>query len=388
MESESIYEFVKSKLAHIQNIEFTDRSSFFLNQLIHLCKTTYKTQTKIQQKNTMTLSDHTMDMELVPEDIKTYINDAPFKQVYSCSFTIGQRQINIHTMVFKRTRKVAFVDMLEKVQLWLTMACNLASDICSPVMNIQFFMTDFEKKLPNTPKMPLNVIHANTALTYGCMKNEPTTITVFRIEEWFKVFIHETFHCLGLDFSHHTKQEAEAKTLLKKTFHVDSPLCISETYAEIWADIMNIIVFHTLQNMPLAQINVQIERELNVERKYAIFQAAKVLQYYGYKYEDCLLQPKNKLMTFIESETNTFCYYVVRALLMYNLNGFLEWCVKNNQGSIVFMNENVNVAKFVQELVIAKSRDTRFNKLINKSQEILKNCDVGISGTLRMTVFG
>lgn len=387
MDANLIHQFVKSNLNFIQNIQFTDRSRFFLNHLIHLCKTTYKTLPETQIA--MMPSDHTMDTALLPVEIIKYINKAPFKQVYSCSFTIGQRQINMYVMVFKRTRKTAFVDMIDKVRLWLTMACNLAPDICAPVIDIQFFMTPLEKQLPTAhAHIPLNSMHANTAFTYVCRPNEPTTISVFRIEEWFKVFVHETFHCLGLDFSRHTRQEGEAKALLKKTFHVDSPLCISETYTEIWADIMNIIVFYTLQNMPLVQISEHLERELNVERKFAIFQAAKVLQYYGCKYEDCLFYSKNKAMTFVESETNTFCYYVMRALLMYNLNGFLEWCTKNNQGSIVFINENVNVKKFVQELVIAKSRDPQFNTIINKSQTLIDNSDVEINETLRMTVFG
>lgn len=386
MDANEIHTFIKSNMNFIEKNKLSNKSRFFLNQLVHICKTVHKMHPTPQI--TIMPSDHTMDMELVPNEIREYIVKVPFKQVYSCVFQIGQRQINLHVMVFKRTRKTAFTNMLEKVYLWLSIAFQYAMDECAPALTIQFFMTPLKKQMPIVPGTQIDIVHANTAFTYACMTNQPGTISIFRIEEWFKVFIHETFHCLGLDFSRHRQEEINSIKLLLTQFQVKSPLCISETYTEIWANIMNIIVFYTLQQMQLVKIVEHLIYELNVERKFAIFQAGKLLHHYGGKYENCLVN-SNKKIEYNETNTNSFCYYVVRALLMYDLNGFLEWCVKHNNGTFAFTNPKINVNKFVQELIVNKCRNTQFAEMVNRSQEILEtNSEMDVKKTLRMTVFG
>ena len=60
-------------------------------------------------------------------------------------------------------------------------------------------MTPIKKVLPSSPFVILSPTHANTAVTTTCTADGE--ICLFRKEEIFKVFIHETFHSLGLDFS-------------------------------------------------------------------------------------------------------------------------------------------------------------------------------------------
>ena len=45
----------------------------------------------------------------------------------------------------------------------------------------------------------IDQIHVNTGFTTTCPVD--SEIVIFREEEWFKVFIHETFHNFALDFS-------------------------------------------------------------------------------------------------------------------------------------------------------------------------------------------
>ena len=59
------------------------------------------------------------------------------------------------------------------------------------IKNLYLF-TNHKKLLPSK-EIILNTSHVNSAYTYACRED---TMTIFRQEEWFKVFIHETFHCM------------------------------------------------------------------------------------------------------------------------------------------------------------------------------------------------
>jgi hypothetical protein len=61
------------------------------------------------------------------------------------------------------------------------------------------YFTNYLKILPPANGSIIDQEHANTAFTTSCKTN--TEINLFREEEWFKVLVHETFHCMGLDFS-------------------------------------------------------------------------------------------------------------------------------------------------------------------------------------------
>ena len=60
------------------------------------------------------------------------------------------------------------------------------------------YLTPHKKKLPKQYNL-IDREHANTAFTTSCQTE--TEICIFREEEWFKTFIHETFHNMGMDFT-------------------------------------------------------------------------------------------------------------------------------------------------------------------------------------------
>jgi hypothetical protein len=93
---------------------------------------------------------------------------------------------------------------------------------------------------PSTHNTPITREHANTAFTWACVPH--SEIVVFRMEEWFKVFIHETFHTLGLDFSEMDMTESNEQ--MSRVFGGCSPTIdfrIYESYSEVWAETINAI---------------------------------------------------------------------------------------------------------------------------------------------------
>jgi hypothetical protein len=79
--------------------------------------------------------------------------------------------------------------------------------------------------------------HVNGGLSDIC---EPDgQIIVYRKEEWFKVFIHETMHNYGLDFAV-LDNILRSNKKLQSIFSVQTDIKIFESYCETWARIMNV----------------------------------------------------------------------------------------------------------------------------------------------------
>jgi hypothetical protein len=131
--------------------------------------------------------------DFIPREIQLYI-----EQTYLWEFRVAARHIKLYISVARG--EVAPAHEATKVAEWLNIAATAAPAECSAEMDIYIYLTDLKKELPTRADGgAVREKHANTAFTTSCRKN--TEIHLFRREEWLKVFIHETFHAMGLDFS-------------------------------------------------------------------------------------------------------------------------------------------------------------------------------------------
>jgi hypothetical protein len=242
-------------------------------------------------------------------------------------------------------------------------------------VNVYLYLTTADKRLPTALRQPIDTEHVNTAFTTGC--NATTEITIFRREEWFKVFIHESMHNLGLDFDFSTKNQQ----LLKSIFPLKNSKCfLAETYCEMWAEILNIL---------LHDDGSAIERHVGIERKFSLFQTAKILDYFDLNYVE--LYEKTKESERLRENnykelTAVFCYYIVKTILLYNCNEFIEWVETNCNGGIKF--DQQNVEKFIRELIIPTYNQIKLVKTIDKVQTNHFDkpvTDIFLKNTLRMS---
>ena len=100
--------------------------------------------------------------------------------------------------------------LVRKMLTWLKVASKYSKNDCSQTLDIYCYLTPHQKILPNSQLTTLSPHHVNSAVTTSCSRNGE--ICLFRIEELFKVFIHETFHNLGLDFSTSSTATLNAQT--------------------------------------------------------------------------------------------------------------------------------------------------------------------------------
>jgi hypothetical protein len=256
-------------------------------------------------------------------------------------------------------------------------------------MTIQLYFTQHLKSLAKTKTEPLDRVHVNTAFTTACAPS--TEIFLFRKEEWFKVFIHETFHNLGLDFS--SMDNGNVNAMVSKIFPVTGDIRLYETYCEMWAEIMNALFVSFFSTRKTKDDEITVMRKfrsmLGFESVFSVFQCAKILEHYGLTYHDMTsLERRSHGLKKYKEETYILSYYIIKSVFMTHVNDFIEWCLDHNGDTLDFKKNPTNMADFVR--AITKLYKTpKHLELVHAVENVdLTETDEFIRNTLRMTVFG
>ena len=241
------------------------------------------------------------------------------KSLLHYTFTVFSRRINVYFFVEEPspiTNK--YNEYICKIMTWLSLIHNYSSNKCSRTLDIYIYLTSLTKKIPINKDKVLDEFEINSAYTTSCPVNG--NIIIFRKEEFFKVFIHETFHSFNLDFS--SMDTVECTKYMLRLFNVKSNVKAYEAYAEFWAEIINIIFFSCLNKYTISYIINMI----NYERIYSLFQMVKILNYMGITYNDIISSNCKKF----KENTNVLSYFIIKTVLLYNYSDFLNFCIKNN----------------------------------------------------------
>jgi hypothetical protein len=272
-----------------------------------------------------------------PAHIQNYITTNEQSQlIFSCR-NVGQREIKVIFTLFGEVNIEVYTKYVRLMYIWLHICGNYAEQYCTETLNVFIYPTPFTKQLPTSPTTVIGPEHINTAFTMACAKNGQ--IIIFREEEWFKVFIHETFHSYGLDFA--TNNNASLKNVLREIFPINSDFDIYEAYTETWARLIN-CAFCSFNALPeknkkdekgfLLNLNFCLE----MERMFALYQCIKVLGFMGLQYKDLLAKNNTYLRKLYKENTHVFAYYIMTAIFLNDSAGFMLWCKKNNTRLLKF----------------------------------------------------
>jgi hypothetical protein len=302
------------------------------------------------------------------------------ERVYRLFFVFPMKRDTI-TAAIRRKCRTEVDDFVIRAHIWLSVASHYASIQCSKTVDVYLYMTGLKKTLPVKGDDILDTIHANTAFTTSCQ--ETTEIILYRREEAFKVFIHESFHNLGLDFSAFADAAEKAKTSVQTVFPVSSRLCVYETYCEMWAEIVNVVIEDVVAHPRRRGFETAwpaIAKAINMERRFTMFQVAKVLTHNGMNYND-LMVPGNKY----REKTEIFCYYILKSILMFHCDAFLSWCAKNNPKSGLQF-DATNAEKYVQDLIVGYYKKPEYLMALNKTHEHFVKNRVRMPALIRNTM--
>jgi hypothetical protein len=361
-----------------------------------------------------------LSMTAIPKDVIDYIHNNR-GYLFQFSNRVGERTIRVYFITSHSeaaTHVDTYTQYFERMMIWFHIAFKYSSDACGANIGIYIYDTPLRKSLPKHRTDIVGVSHANTAYTYACplsQRSSPRTtrpgvgsvareseIILFRSEEWFKVFIHETFHMLGLDFSGMPNLNA-ARNVVHEAFPVQSDMDIFEAYTETWATIINACFcsHFCLDNMGKVTFVSYVEVLLGFEAAWRIFQMHKILRFMGLTYSDLYSKSKKAELAranLYREDTNVFSYYVITAILLVNYGDFMEWCTTNNGvgGIMSFHKTDANTVAFANFIVRIYSthatrkniRDIGSNKCFNAILNANGVTDDAkwVSETMRMTV--
>ena len=322
--------------------------------------------------------------------IDTIKNDSTYILRYKCN--IKTKPIFIQLIIFDELVSKDLIEKYDKcayfIYIWMNIIGTYKIKNFDKKININIYFTDEKKKMPVGYFETLNNNHVNSGYTSYDSNNDK--IVVYRKEEWFKVFIHETFHHFNLDFV--SKKYPFKNKKMREIFPIDSKFNIEEGYVEIWARIFNscFVSFFMLDDKNNKQDFLQYSRfHLQLERFFSTYQVVKLLHYMGLKYEN--LYYKNTVSANLRSylykeDTHVFCYYVIPCIFLNNMPSFLKWCDDNNTSFVKFKSTEKNVEKFIT-LLSSLHKNKEFMKtvkLLEKLNSVDKKIPNILFNTMRM----
>jgi hypothetical protein len=265
-----------------------------------------------------------------PKAIRKYIQLTPYSLTkYSCQIK-GREN---HVYFYSFSSKTTTVDKKHITLLftWLYICIKYAEQKCAKELNIHIYLTPFKKTLPDKKTTVLSAEHVNTAFTYCC--KPAGDITIFRAEEWFKVFLHESFHAYNLDFGLAPDSTALRK-IMESAFPVKSDHNINEAYTETWARIINCALFSFAslkkRDKTLDTFFTYMDFCLQLERLFSLYQMNKILNFMGLSYSDISSSQAFLKQHLYKEDTHVFGYYILTALFLQDYKAFMQWCLLNN----------------------------------------------------------
>ena len=331
------------------------------------------------------------DSHFFPKEIYNYILD---NSIYYLHFNckIKSRMVNVYFTLFEEIKKEDVFLMskyIHMVYMWIYILNIYANDMCSKDITLYVYFTPFKKILPNNQLTIINSQHVNTGYTSGCQKS--TEIVLYRKEEWFKVFIHETFHNFGLDFSMMNTYSIDKK--LKETYNLNIEYKLYESYCESWGRIIYTMMYSYFsiqqknRNSFTNFINV-FQNNMIIESIFSLHQAIKILNFMDLNYE--IIHNKNSECINIcnhlyKEKTSVFSYYIITALIINNYIDFFNWCNDNNNILIKFKKTPSNIDSYIDFIIKShKSKNIQKNiAIIEKYLQKDKNSNGNDS--IRMT---
>ena len=285
-----------------------------------------------------------------PPQIRKHIDEFTMSKV-TYQLYLLDRKVTIYFLledVNPYTKVPMLNNYVDNMLLWLVILDQYASKECASELSVYIYLTSQEKNMPATNISVLDEHNVNTAFTMTCPKI--SEIVIFRKEEWFKVFLHETFHNFGLDFSAFNNDLCNKRIL--SIFPVKSEVNLFEAYSETWAKIMNACFcsYRSLSNKSnYGQFVSNFYFFINFERMFCYFQMVKVLDFMNLTYQQLFKKglKMNQLRdTFYKEKTNVLSYYVITIILLNSFSDFMLWCESNNLNLLQFKKTTGNQDSF------------------------------------------
>lgn len=244
--------------------------------------------------------------QIVHEDVLAEIER--IKGGYECIY--ARNETTYHIFLYgipnQKARKFA-----RYIVSWLyTIHAAFGARPCSPIQEFHLYLSVKNKKeMPDVDRATVGEHHVNSAFTYRCNRNPVNRCFIYRSEEWFKVFLHESIHAVGLDFS-----SSSSVNVLQNCFPIHNEtgdMRIEESYVETWAELIYLIYWCRTSQQSYAEA-------LHIERRFSMYQVAKLIRHFG-------MDVNTMDWTRWKESSSVFSYYFARMLTLNDPNFAKRW---------------------------------------------------------------
>jgi len=401
-----LQDFIKKcilpNLKHFKESKFSKTSETFIEKIfenIQLGELEYKSANISSRSIENDFIPKGTHYHLCPDSMKKYMeNMNSIGKTYS--FSINNRKIHVYLIYENGNKSTKFENAIKKIYIIIYLLQIYSKKQCSQHLTLYLYLTNIKKTLEecNNDDCTITQNNANSAFTFACIKTNE--VYLYRKEEWFKVLTHELIHSFGLEFSGYNDEEIDKK-VYREIFPIKTDLRLYESYTEYWAELLNIMIIVHLSmktGEPIKKAIKKTELLLQKERMFSMFQASKILCHFGLTYNNLFERNEEGLNNrrLYKESTPILSYFIIKNILMFYSNEFLEWCVETNEGSLDFkkttdiiLKENIyEFIKFIKQyhnhsdfLVSINEMRTWFfkkNNVCNKNDDFIK--------TLRMSL--
>ena len=166
---------------------------------------------------------------------------------------------------------------------------------------------------------------------------------------------------------------------MKLTFPINSDINLTESYCEFWAETFNMLFvsYYTEEKKLITFDNFMynVKYLSALEKTFSIIQMVKILDFMNLDYKD--LYSNNEVSTFkrnffYKENTSVFSYYIVKCILVYNMEDFILWCNDNNLSLLNFYKNKTTINKYIQ-FIKDKYNNRTFISFIKKNKEIFES---------------
>lgn len=215
----------------------------------------------------------------------------------------------------------------------------------NPKLNIYIYLCKFTKAIGENHILGFNEINSGVSFTNSWLQ-------IFRLEELYKVLIHELIHNMNLDLNNSISFVEELKIV---HMHPESrPIIVNEGYVEAIST-----YFYAIYISDGSEISVH--NILLDEEKFSIYQINKIFKHYSI---DNILYFANE-NNFIQN-TNIISYFLLKYLFLINIEYFMR-CFDDKTKSTNLIKRSLNK---IYQLKIPKISD---DNIYDKSLKMVFN---------------
>ena len=211
--------------------------------------------------------------------------DHNLSESYHINFIINNKyNINLYFYKIENLNKKLIKDLINIISYMISLNID---NINKNNINIYYYLSEEKKKLSNKEYIyPENV---NSGYTYS------NNIFIYRLEDIYKVTIHELIHLLNYDKNCHINNN-KLINIYNKRYNINiKDIKLYESYTELWANIYHI---YFISKFIKKDNNKFFNLLLSIEKEYAIILAQKILSL--------------KLNKNINKYTNVLEYFIIR----------------------------------------------------------------------------